>query len=281
MYKNACSEQRKFDPDTAESLADVLYEMGKSLLGAAQYNSAIKWLDRALEILADQELEKLSMDASDLRISIIQSTVKARIHLKDEQSLEQARDHINLLENELGDRLIVLVLHLEILEATPVENFDSTAFSDVLGRIIRSAVLNNDNFRLVMFHIRKLNAKNQASACKSLSDLLRLRIMAEGADERRNWMIEKALITRVWMAVGQRDTLDTLSTLEDFLNTIVADIAGTISSTASLAAHTVRYSTLMNMQRLTPVLASVEAYRGKLRTKKIRSGREMVPTGYA
>jgi hypothetical protein len=247
MYKNACSEQRKFDPDTAESLADVLYEMGKSLLGTAEYPLAIKWLDRALEILAGQELEKLSMDASELRISIIQSTVKARIHLKDEKSLEEARDHINVLQSELGDRLIVLVLRLEILEATPEENFDSAAYSDVLGRITRSAILNDDNFRLVMFHIRKLNAKNPASACKSLSDLLKLRITRDSADERRNWMIEKALITRVWMAVGQRDSLDTLSTLEDFLNVIVTDTEGVVSQTASLAAHTVRYLTTMTL----------------------------------
>jgi hypothetical protein len=76
---------------------------------------------------------------------------------------------------------------------------------------------------------------------------LTLRIMVERADERRNWMIEKALITRVWMAVGQRETLDTLSTLEDFLNVIIADIAGTVSSTASLAAHTVSYLIPLDM----------------------------------
>jgi hypothetical protein len=241
MYKNSRSEQRKFDADTAESLADVLYEMGKTLLTTGQYLLAVRWLDRALEILADQELEKLSMDASELRISIIQSTVKARIHLKDEQSLDQARNHVKVLENEIGDRLVVLVLRLEIMDATSEGDFDSATFSDVLARIIRSVTLNDENFRLVMFHIRKLNAKGPVLACKLLYDLLKLRIMIERGDERRHLMVEKALITRLWMAIGQRDTPDTLSTLEEFLNVIGQNTTGAVRPAATLAAHTVRW----------------------------------------
>ena len=240
MYKSAQSAQRRFDPSTAESLADVLYEMGKSLLNTYQYPLAVKWLDRALGILADQELEKLSMDASELRISIIQSTVKARLQLKDDKSLEEARDHVQVLENELGDRLVVLIMRLEILDATATDGFDSFTFSNILSRIIRTVVLNDGNFKLVMFHIRKLNAEGPVLACKSLDDFFRLRILAEkNDDDSRNAMVEKVLITRIWMGTGQRDTPDALLALEDFLSVVSQNSATPISSNATLAAHTV------------------------------------------
>ena len=214
--------------------------MGKILLATGQYALAVKWLDRALDMISSQELENLSMDASELRISIIQSTVKARIQLKDAQLLEQARDHISVLENELGDRLIVLALRLEILNAATGEDFDSNTFGDVLGRIIRSVVLNDENFKLVMFHIRRLHASDSALACKLLCDLTILRIVPEKENDRQNRMIEKALITRVWMAAGQKETTDTLLTTADFLDVVLENFPNRVSSTASLAAQTVR-----------------------------------------
>lgn len=236
MYTNARNSKRVFDPNTAESLADVLFELGKSLLATQQYGIGTKWLERALEVLADQELDKLSMDASELRISIIQSCVKAQLKIKQEPALEKAQNLVQTLAHELGDKLIVLLLRLEVLAANTTA-FDHVSYSEILGRIIRSAVLNEQNFKLVMFHIRKLNDKSPDLACKLIDDLFRLRILHDGREE----LVEKITITRLWITVAQQQTLEALSGLEGFLDSIIENFKNPITPKATLAAHTVTF----------------------------------------
>ncbi|CAG8979159.1 hypothetical protein HYALB_00000293 [Hymenoscyphus albidus] len=233
MYTNAREFKRVFDPSTAESLADVLFELGKSLLASKEFDLATKWLERALEVLADQELDKLSMDASELRISIIQSCVKGLLKIQQEPALEKAGNLVQILSHELGDRLIVLLLRLEVLAASTTA-FDHVAYSEVLGRIVRTAVLNEQNFKLVMFHIRKLIVKSPDLACGSVDELFRLRILNEGREE----LVEKVLITRLWITVAQYPTLESLSGLEGFLDSIIENFKNPVTPAATLAAHT-------------------------------------------
>jgi hypothetical protein len=235
MYKNSRSSKRVFDPHTAESLADVLYEMGKDLLESQQYPMAVKWLERAYEVLESQELDRLSMDASELRISIIQSSVKALLGLQDDPSLGKARNLVDLLESEIGDKLIVLLLRLELLSASTMETFDSSSYGDVLQRMTRIMSLSDANFKLIMFHIRKLNDKSPSLACKALEDLMKLRILKMN---REDW-VEKALVTRLWISLGQRDSPEALSSLDDFFSMIATNVNQPVSAAATLAAHTV------------------------------------------
>ncbi|KAG9232181.1 meiosis protein SPO22/ZIP4 like-domain-containing protein [Amylocarpus encephaloides] len=234
MYKNAQSTQRTFDPVTAENLADVLFEMGNKFLATQDYPMAVKWLDRSLEVLSGQELERLSMDASELRITIIQSAVKARLQLKQEDALTQAQNHINILQNELGDKLIVLLLRLEILEASPAESFDTASYFEILERIIRSVVLSEPNVKLILACIRKLNSKESLLACKSLDHFFTMRIIPDRVEN----LVEKVLITRLWMAIGQEDKLETLISLEEFLGLATENFEAAVTSAATLAAHT-------------------------------------------
>ena len=60
-------------PSTAENLADLLFEMGRELLEKKNYELAVKWLERAHGLIGEQELEILSHDAGELRLSIMQS----------------------------------------------------------------------------------------------------------------------------------------------------------------------------------------------------------------
>jgi hypothetical protein len=237
MFKKSISSKQFFDPPTAEGLADVLYEMGKDLLSKQQYPLAVKWLDRAYEVLTDQELDRLSTDASELRISIIETLVKGLLGLHEEESLQRARSLIELLESELGDKLVVLLLRLELLSSSTNENFDSNSYSDIIHRMTRNIVLSNANFRLIMFHIRKLNDKSPSLACIALDELMRLRIFASG---KCDW-VERVLITRMWMMAGQGDTPEVLASFENCLSLIAANINQPITSAATLAAHTVSH----------------------------------------
>lgn len=235
MFNKSITTQKFFDPNTAESLADVLFEMGKSLLEKQQYQMAVKWLDRSYEILSGQELDRLSMDASELRISIIEASVKSLLGLKEAASAGKARDLVNLLESEIGDKLIVLLLKLELLSAANNEVFDSNAYCDILQRITRTMVSTESNFKLVMYHIRKLNDKSPSLACIALDNLLRLRVLGS---ERDSW-IEKVLVTRLWMTIGQRDSVDAIESLEAILTSISSNLSKPLNSTVTLAAQTV------------------------------------------
>ncbi|KAL2071470.1 hypothetical protein VTL71DRAFT_12705 [Oculimacula yallundae] len=237
MFAKSIAAKHIFDPSTAESLADVLYEIGKDLLTKQKYSMAVKWLERAGEVLDGQEPDRLSMDALELRTSVLQSLTKALLAMKDPESAERARGLIDMLETNLGDKLVVLLLKLEMLSAPTTDDgvaFDSASYLEILQRMIRTVVINDGNFKLIMSHIRKLNDKSPSLATRALDDFLTLRIIQEDRDE---WF-EKALVTRLWIAVTQRDNPDSLAQLEDLFSTLVASSTKPASSAATLAAHT-------------------------------------------
>jgi hypothetical protein len=236
MFSKSMSSKQFFDAGTAESLADVLYEMGKDLLDKKQYAMAVKWLDRAYSVLVEQELDRLSMDASELRLSIMESLIKALLALQDQESTDKARSLVDLLENEVGDKLIVLLLRLELVSAATNESFDSNSYSDILQRMTRTVALTESNFKLIMYHIRKLTDQSPNLACKALDGLLKLRILQA---ERADW-VEKVIITRLWIITNQRDVPETLVLLEEVLSTVSENLAQPFSPGATLAAQTVR-----------------------------------------
>jgi hypothetical protein len=237
MFKKSLSCKQFFDPNTTESLADILFEMGKDLLDSKQYHMAVKWLERSYEVINGPELDQLSMDAGELRISIMEATIKALLGLKEAAAAEKARGLVLLLGSEIGDKLLVLLLRLELLSAVTTESFDSISYRDILQKMITSIVLSESTFKLIMLHIRKLNDKSPNLACSILDVFLRLRVLISES-EQNNW-IEKVLITRIWMTVSQRDSPDALASLETILHDIASNLKRPLSSAVTLAAHTV------------------------------------------
>lgn len=60
-------------PSIAESIADLLFEVGKDALAKCNSEAAIHWLERAHDMLSEQDSELLTQEASELRLSIMQS----------------------------------------------------------------------------------------------------------------------------------------------------------------------------------------------------------------
>lgn len=234
MYTKASLSERLLDPSTAESLADLLFEMGRELLGRKQFDLAVKWLDRAFAVLNSQELDRLSSDASELRTSIIQCSVKALLGVGQQDAKEQADNLVGLLENEVGDKLIVLLLRLELLSVSG-EVFDSASYGTVLQRIIRTVALTDPNFKLIMHHIRKLNDKSPSLACNALDEFLHRRVFEADNDE---WL-ETVLINRLWMATSQRDGADVLSSVRRTLDMVLSNVDRPVGSSATFAAQMV------------------------------------------
>ncbi len=60
-------------PNATEQLADLLFEIGKGALTSRNYEAALRWLERAHDILGQTDLSMLSVEISELRLSIMQS----------------------------------------------------------------------------------------------------------------------------------------------------------------------------------------------------------------
>jgi hypothetical protein len=235
MYKKSIAAKELFDPSTAESMSDVLYEMGKDTLLKGKHSLAVQWLDRAHEILGTQEVDRLSMDASELRMSIMESWIKALLGVNDAAAIEKARNMVDLLDNEFPDRLVVLLLKLELLSSPTNEVFESVSYSEILHRMTCTMQFNNSNFKLIMYHIRKLKDKSPSLACKALDSFIRIRILK--VENNEEW-VEKAVVTRLWMIVG--DIPESLDSLESILSAIFTELRKPVSLTVIQASHTVR-----------------------------------------
>ncbi|OBT96970.1 hypothetical protein VE01_05545 [Pseudogymnoascus verrucosus] len=234
MYKKAALSDNTLDPDTAESLGDLLYEMGRDFFKKKQHELADKWLERASRIITGQEIDRLSTDATNLQTSIIQARVQALLAIEREDALDMANSLINNLESEVGDRLIVLLLKLEVLSAPVSRTFDCSAYGDVIYRMIRTVMLTEGNFKLIMHHIRKLNDKGPSLACSMLDSFLQSRLFEAGNEE---W-IEKALVNRIWISTNTRDCPEVLKSVGEVLEAVGSNISKPLSASATHAAQT-------------------------------------------
>lgn len=60
-------------PREAEDTADLLYEIGKQALIKRDYEVSVKWLERACNMLGEQDLGMLSSEAGELRLCMMQA----------------------------------------------------------------------------------------------------------------------------------------------------------------------------------------------------------------
>lgn len=103
-----------FTPVTAETIADLLYEIGKDALTKRNYEAAVRWLERAHDVLGEQDMELLSAEASELRLSTMHSIsmrgdlqqrvvltkmlVQAHMKLNTPEAREKAWNMVKLME---------------------------------------------------------------------------------------------------------------------------------------------------------------------------------------
>lgn len=106
-------------PATAEVLGDLLYEIGKEALSKNSYDLAIRWLERAYDVLGDRNLEMHNLEVSELRLSTMQSIGKngcifvvkplltniaqAYMKLRTPEAQEKAWDMMRLMDTVCGN----------------------------------------------------------------------------------------------------------------------------------------------------------------------------------
>ncbi|KAK4120894.1 SPO22-domain-containing protein [Parathielavia appendiculata] len=235
MYTKAEPLRQFLTPEYAERLADVLYEIGKSLSTRNDFTVAIKWFERANDVINGQWLEQLSREGLELRLAILQALVSALLGTGTPDGLKKAKNYIDFLETEAGNKSVVSLLKLELLQKTPAEVFDSEAYSGVLRYMIRNFASSDSGFKLIMHHIRKLHDKSPGAACAVLDDF----IVALGRAENYSWL-EKAVVARMWMITNQRDSIETINAAQ----TVLGYLAKPLSAEAAVAAQVLLWKKL-------------------------------------
>ncbi len=224
-----------FESSCAEELADLFFEIGSSQSKKTQWAEAVDWLERAHNILLGQSQDLLSSDAGELRISIMHSMARAYLNLKSDGSQEKAWNTLRELELDCGDRLVVLLLKLDIV-ATDASH-SAQDYCDILHKIINTVHLTDTNVRTILHHVHKFRSRSPVMAHRVLVTLLFERLL--GAEEMK-W-IEKALITIIWNCTNSTtEFLDCLTSLSEVLDALADGAAKALSPHATHAAQIVR-----------------------------------------
>lgn len=235
------------DPVSAESLADTLFEIGKDQYVKKQYLEAVRWLEMADDVLVGQSLESLSSEASDLKTSIMHALVRVLMNLPEKSNNERAWNIVINLDNEPGDKLMVLLLKLDLLAAD--ENPSLQHYSEVLERVIRTVHLTESNFRTTMHHVHKLKTRHADMAFHVLETLLLERLAAADSSE---W-VERALVTAIWVATTSAGLNGGLDSLERLFECLQVRLNKPLGQTATHAGQTVcTYDGAMMLKKQNP-----------------------------
>lgn len=244
LYEKVQGGKSNSDHTSAENLADSLFEIGKDLTEKKNFPLAVKWLERAYEAINIQDLEQLSREAIELRLAISQALVRSYLDLGTTEGFQKAENHVCYIESEIGDKLVVLLLRLELLSKSPAEVFDSGGYADVLHRMVRSLDISESSFNLVIHHIRKLNDKSPSAACSILDEFITSRVLPTQHDP---W-IERAIVLRTRMTTTHRDSDETIQSLSSTFDSVEANLEKSLPAAAVLAIQIVSQSS-----HLTPI----------------------------
>jgi len=229
--------------ETAEELTEVLYDIGKSEYEKKQLESAIRWLERALDILGDQKGNTgKSVSVLDTKCSVISVLIKTLMEQHTLDAIKKAQSIMALLETEFGDRMLVSLLKLELLTAE--KNPEPGLYRSVLLRLFRSTQLTKQNFKTLLHHVHRLRHLDLTEACQALDDFLTIRLFEQENEE----YTERAIVMRIWITTSLSDCSMAIASLKDFLDLVSRYLRGPISTTATHASQTLLWK-LVEAQR--------------------------------
>ncbi|KAK4655881.1 sporulation-specific protein 22 [Podospora pseudocomata] len=244
MYSSAERLRGFLTRDYTERLADVLYEIGKSLSGKEDYKIAVKWLERANEVVNSVGVEQLTREGVELRLAILQALITALLGTGTEENYGKAKNYVDFVEVEMGNKMVVCLLKLEVMYKTPnAEVFDEEGYADVLRHMIRNfdgkkGMGSGAEFKLVVHHVRRLHDKAPGAGCAVMDDFI-LVLRTLGGTGGQEFM-EKALVTRMWMMTQQRDSMETVRRLGE----LFGNVARAVSAEAAVAAQALLWKKL-------------------------------------
>ena len=224
----------ELEPRWAENVADLTLEIGKDQIAKASYHVAQQWLEKSYDLMLAHRLADLSADAPDLKMTISYHTIKALLKIGGDIERERARGLLIDLRLDCGDRLVVLLLELDLLSTQPTPI--AKEYSSILERIIRSVHLTHSNFKTIVYHVHKLKNMSAQEAYSVLKVLLLERLYGAANDQ---W-IEKVIVTAIWVGTTSTDIFDPITRIRELLDLCVTRSQTTLSPGATHAAQMVR-----------------------------------------
>lgn len=192
---------------------------------------AVKWLQRANDTINAHDPDHLTRDEVELRLAILQSLVHANLALDSIEGYEKAENLVGHIGDEIGDKLFVLILELELLSKSPAETFDCEAYANILRQMIRAFNHSESSFKLIIHHLMKLHSESPVLGCEVLDDFL----LCLQSSERQQW-VEEVIIKRLWFMTQQQESVATIESVQS----VLTEHGVTLSPEATGAAHTVR-----------------------------------------
>ncbi|KAK1534827.1 uncharacterized protein CCOS01_03579 [Colletotrichum costaricense] len=234
MYSKGHLQPNALDPTSAEKMTEILFEIGKDLSKKEDFGMAVRWLERGYDIINAQDLSLLSRDAIELRLSVCQALIHALLGLGTPESSEKALDLVSYIESEIGEKPVVLLLRLELLQKAPAEIFDIEAYADILRRMVRSFNFSEAHFKLLVHHARKLHDKSPTLATSVVDGMLRGTIVSSGREE---W-VERLVLLRIWMETTQRDGMRAIEELMGVLVGVQDNLSKPFGASTAVGALT-------------------------------------------
>ncbi|KAI8316407.1 Transcriptional regulator [Colletotrichum sp. SAR11_59] len=237
MYDKGQPTIQTLDPSSAELLTEVLFEIGKDFSKKGDFKMAVKWLERAYDIINSQELDRLPRDALELRLSVCQSHIHALLGMNTPEASQKAHDLVSYVEQEVGEQPVVLLLRLELLQKAPAEVFDVEAYADILKHMVQRFKFSEAHFKLLIHHARKLHDKSPSMALRMVNGMLNSNIVSSGQD---GW-VERLVLLRLWMEESQRDSELGIDELMNVLRGVEANLTQPLGASAAVAALTIMW----------------------------------------
>lgn len=223
----------KLEPSSTEEFADLFFEIGVCESKKTHWTDAVHWLEQAHNLLLGQSQDLLSGDAGELRISIMHNMARALLNLESDGRQEKAWNIVREMELDCGDRLVVLLLKLDILLADA--SHSAQDYSDILHKIVRTVHLTDMNVKTILHHVHKFRPRSPLMAHRVLVTLLTERLL--GAEETK-W-IEKVLITIIWNCMDSTGFVDVLTSLSEVFDALANGATKALSPNATHAAQIV------------------------------------------
>lgn len=226
-------ETDKLEPSSAEEFADLFFEIGVYESKKTHWTDAVHWLEQAHDLLLGQSQDLLSGDAGELRISIMHNMARAFLNLESDGSQEKAWNVVREMELDCGDRLVVLLLKLDILMADASHSVQD--YCDILHKVVRTVHLTDTNVKTILHHVHRFRPRSPLMAHRVLVALLTERLL--GAEETK-W-VEKVLVTIIWNCMDSTDSVNVLASLSEVFDALASGATKVLSPNATHAAHIV------------------------------------------
>ena len=195
------------------------------------HEGAVKWLERAYDVLMSRDLDELSSDAGDLQIAIMHALARALMKIPGDEARSKAWNIANDLDSGPDDKLAVLILKLDLFESEA--GFDAQEYCNILLRIIRIIHVTETTFKTVLHYIHKLKPQSSALTHTTLDEFLLKRLIGI---EKPEWL-EKVLVTIIWNITTSTSTTAETALLKQTLDSLSAQSSHLIGPSATHAAQ--------------------------------------------